>query len=165
MIPILHAELALNVRGLLVAMLVLSLVAACNATRESPESRIRSLIDQAETAAEKKNVSALRDLISVNYRDERGHDNHAIEGIIRYYLLGHQSIYLFTRIQDIVFPRPKQARAVVLVAMAGQPLRDVNVLERLKADLHRFEIRFTLEADEWKVVGAEWRRAKLDEFF
>jgi hypothetical protein len=38
-------------------------------------------------------------------------------------------------------------------------------LERLRADLHRFEITLASENKEWKVVRAEWRRAEPGDFY
>lgn len=59
---------------------------------------------------------------------------------------------------------PAQAQAVVLVAMAGQPISGAQELERLRADLHRFEITLARENKEWKVIHAEWRRAEPGDF-
>jgi hypothetical protein len=57
-----------------------------------------------------------------------------------------------------------RAQTVVLVAMAGQPIPGVQEIERLRADLHRFEITLANENKEWKAIRVEWRQAELGDF-
>lgn len=143
---------------------VMLTVTACSSGQDSPEAQVRALIEQAESSAEKKESGNLRRLVSEKYSDSQGRDKKAIEAVLRYYFLRHESIHLFTRIQQTSFPSPGIAHAVVLVAMAGQPITDAEELERLRADLHRFEITLTRESEEWKVIRAEWRRAEFADF-
>ena len=145
--------------------LCLSLLGSCSPAEDSPETQVRMLLKRGESAAEKKETGALRKMISEKYSDSQGQDKRAIEAILRYYFLRNESIHLLMRIQSIAFPQPAQAQAVVLVAMAGQPISGTQELERLRADLHRFEITLINENKEWKVIRAEWRRAELGDFF
>ena len=141
------------------------LICSCSSTEDSPETRVRALIQRGEAAAEKKQTGELRQMISEKYSDSQGQDKRAIEGILRYYFLRNESIHLFVRIQSIAFPQPLQAHAIILVAMAGQPIAGAQELQRLRADLHRFEITLASENKEWKVIRAEWRRAEPGDFF
>lgn len=143
---------------------VASFTGACSSERDSPEAQVRALLAQGEAAAEKKESGVLRQLISEKYSDSQGQDKKAVEAILRYYFLRNQSIHLFTRIRQINFPQPDLAQADVMVAMAGQPISDAEELERLRADLHRFEITLAREDGEWKVMRAEWRRAEFADF-
>lgn len=146
-------------------MFCLPLLVSCSPAEDSPETQIRTLLKQGETAAEKKQTGELRQMISDKYSDSQGQDKKAIEAILRYYFLRNETIHLLIRIQSIAFPRPAQAQAIVLVAMAGQPISGAQELERLRADLHRFEITLAGENKEWKVICAEWRRAEPGDFF
>ncbi len=137
---------------------------ACSSGRDSPEAQVRALLTQAEAAAEKKESGVLRQLFSEKYSDSQGQDKKAVEAMLRYYFLRNQSIHLFTRIRQISFPQPDVAQADVMVAMAGQPISDAEELERLRADLHRFDITLARENGEWKVMRAEWRRAEFADF-
>ncbi len=138
---------------------------SCSSQKDSPEAQVRALFARAESAAEQKDLAALRPMISDEYADGEGQNKKAIEAVLRFYFLRNQSIHLFTRIQSIEFPKPARARAVVLVAMAGQPIKTGQELERLHADLNRFVITLTREDREWKVISAEWRRAEPGDFF
>ena len=142
----------------------LPLLVFCSPAENSPEAQVRMLLKRGETAAEKKETGVLRQMISEKYSDSQGQDKRAIEAILRYYFLRNESIHLLMRIQSIAFPQPAQAQAIVLVAMAGQPISGAQELERLRADLHRFEIILANENKEWKVIRAEWRRAELADF-
>jgi len=146
------------------AAILLFAFAACSSERDTPEARVRAVLAQAETAAEKKNLGELRQLVSDKYADSQGQDKRAIEGILRYYFLRNERIHLLTRIQAIAFPEPGTAQATVLVAMAGQPIPTTQEIERVRADLHRFEIAFVNESGTWRAVRAEWRRAELSDF-
>jgi hypothetical protein len=145
--------------------LVFPLFAGCLPARETPEMQVRALLKQAEVAAEARNLSVLRQLVSDHYTDSQGQDKRTIEATLRYYFLRNESIHLLTRVQAITFPEPSHARAVVLVAMAGEPIPGVQEIERLRADLYRFEITLANENKEWKAIRVEWRQAELGDFF
>lgn len=148
----------------IIFLTVLLSVAACSPGKDSPETQVRALIAQAELAAEKKDSGALRRLVSEKYSDNQGQDKKAIEAILRYYFLRNEKIHLLTRIQQISFPQSDMAQAIVMVAMAGQPISAAEELERARADLHRFEIILAREKAEWRVIRVEWRRAELTDF-
>ncbi len=145
--------------------LLLPLLVSCSSERDTPETQVRALLKRGETAAAKKEIGVLRQMISDKYADSQGQDKKAVEAILRYYFLRNETIYLFTRVQSIGFPEPARAEAVVLVAMAGQPMAGAEDVARLRADLHRFEITLVREDRDWKVVRAEWRRAEPGDFF
>jgi hypothetical protein len=150
--------------GVVAGAVLLAALGACSADRDTPTARVRAVLARAETAAEKRDLGELRQLISDKYTDSQGQDKRAIEGVLRYYFLRNERIHLLTRIQAVTFPEPGKAQATVFVAMAGQPLRSPEEIERLRADLHRFEIAFVNEGGEWRAVRAEWRRAELNDF-
>lgn len=144
--------------------LVISVSAGCSPARDTPEMQVRALLKKAEVAAEEKNLSVLQQLVSDNYRDNEGQDKRAIGAMLRYYFMRNESIYLLTRVPAITFPEPSRAQAVVLVAMAGEPIPGVPEIERLHADLYRFEITLASENKEWKAIRVEWRRAEPGDF-
>ncbi len=149
---------------LIFLLAVASFSGACSSGQDSPEAQVRALLQRGEAAAEKKESAALRQMISEKYADSQGQDKKTVEAVLRYYFLRNESIYLLTRIRQISFPRPDVAQVDVMVAMAGHPIADAGQLDRLRADLHRFEITLAAENKEWKVIRAEWRRAELGDF-
>ena len=148
--------------GIATALLLLPL-AGCS-KRETPEQQVRALIARAEQAASARRAAELRGYLSEHYRDDEGRDKRTLDAIIRLTVLRHESIHLLTRISEVSVPQSGSARAVVYVAMAGQPLAGAGEITRLQADLHRFELAFAQENGEWKVIGARWRRADPADF-
>ena len=91
------------------------------------------------------------------YRDAYGQGPTDAARYARGYFLAHQSIHLLTRIEQVEFPSPDEARATVLVGMAGRET-DADDAWDLAADLHEFDVALAREDGEWKVTYAEWRR-------
>jgi hypothetical protein len=146
--------------GLIAAMLL----PGCHGERESPEAQVRALIKSAVTAAEQKRAGTLRDMISDRYADDQGQDKRAIESLLRFHFLRHETLHLYAHVQSVTLPQPDRARAIVLVAMAGVPIASAQELPAVRADLHRFEIDFAREDKSWRAQRAAWRRAELGEF-
>jgi hypothetical protein len=148
------------------AVALLPLLLACSAEPDSPEARVRALLDRAEVAAEEKNVDAMMELVSLDYKDTTGRRKHNIHGILAFYFLRNKSIHLLTRIQEITFPEPERSEVTVLVAMAGRPIESAADLIGVRSSLYRFDFALKDEGDEdWKVYGAEWKPAQREDFF
>ncbi|HKQ30369.1 MAG TPA: hypothetical protein VJS66_03695 [Burkholderiales bacterium] len=146
-----------------VAAMVLVLLSGCG-KKETPETQVRRTVSEAAAAAEKKDSATLRATVSDKYTDTQGRDKKTVEGILRAYFLRNASLHLFTRTSSVTFPEKEKALATVYVGMAAQPVPSAEALERLRADLYRFDLTFVREGDAWRVVGAEWRPAELGDF-
>lgn len=146
------------------AVLVASatVLTACG-KKSTPEQEVRATIAEAEVAVEKKEIGSLKSLVSDKYTDANGQDKRAVEAVLRYYFLRNDKLHLFTRIPKVTIPQKDRAVAVVFVAMAAQPVKTAEELERLRAEVYRFEVSFAREGSAWRVVSAEWRPAQLVE--
>lgn len=141
------------------------LLVACSEESDSPEQQLRALFQEVAAAAEARDIAQLRAFVADEYADNQGRNKRAIAGLLRFYLLRHQNVHVFTQVKTLGFPEPFRAEAVVLVATAGTPIGDVAELQRLRADLHRFEVEAVRQGrDDWKVTRVEWRRAELVDF-
>lgn len=144
--------------------LVLALIGCSRPS--SPEAEVRAMVAKAVTAAEAHNVRDLRGMIADDYRDQRGLDRKAVENLLRLQVLRQQSLYLFARISNIEFPTPERALTSVAVAMAGKPIQDASSLTGLNADLYRFDLEWVRYGqDDWRVQTADWKPARLDDFW
>jgi hypothetical protein len=150
--------------GPIAVFAVLSLAAACGSAPESPEDRLRAVLASIEEGAEANDAAALKRYVSEHYGDPDGRDKQALAGVVAFHLLRNQSVHLFTRVGEIDFRVPGEARADVLVAMAGSPIPSPEVLPALRADLYRFELRFRDEEGHWRLSSAAWRPAAVDDF-
>ena len=129
------------------------LLAACG-SRTTPEDEIRALIASAETAAETRDASALRELIADDYRDGSGRGAHELRRYLHGYLIAHQSIRLITRIDAIELEGAEVAQAKVTVGMLG---RQSGEAWEFAADIYHFDLRLAREDGEWRVTRAGWR--------
>lgn len=148
----------------LVCLVSLNLV-ACG-KKQSPEEEVRQFIAKAVSAAEARDIIALTELISNNYRDEDGRDRRALAGVATAYFLRHKNIHLFTRIKEISFAAPQksqqQATVQLYVAMTGTPVAGAQALIDLRADLYRFNLMLMKEGDEWLLSKVGWQRANIE---
>ena len=149
--------------SLLTLILALCLL-SCGTESGSPEQRIRMLNEAAKTATQDRDAGALKSLIAADYRDDRGNDKNSLVRLIQFYFLGHKSIYVYTITESIDITGPAQATAVVLVAMAGQPVNSAQELFDIRADMLRFDVSYVFQDDEWQVGNVEWQRAGVDDF-
>lgn len=140
-------------------------LAACSRDASSPETEIRALVAQAQTAAEERKVGDLRALIADDYTDAHGYDRKTVENLIRLHVLRNQSIHLFMRIGAIAFPQPDRATVRVAVAMAGRPVASAGELVGVNADLYRFDLNLIRRGGAWRVQRAAWEPARLDDFW
>ena len=134
----------------------LATLSACG-DADSPEQQVRQVIDRMETAAEERDAGELVQHLSSEYRDANGMSSDEAARYARGYFIANQSIHLLTRVEQIEFPLPDEARARVLVGMVG---RDADAAGNwdLVADLYEFKISLRQEDGEWKVTFAQWSR-------
>lgn len=139
------------------------LLAACTSEQVDPEAQVRAVLERAEEAIEAHDLDTLRKLISDDYEDSRGKDKRDVMQVIRYYFLTNRSIYLLTQIKALTLPEPSRAEVELLVGMAGRPAEGTLDWSLFRADIYRFDFTLVDEGGDWKVSGATWRRASLDE--
>ena len=149
-------------RIILWVMFLCFILLAC-AEKESPEDQVRRFIESGVMAAEARDVLAIRDLISKDYRDDGGRDRRKLAGLAAAYFLRHKNIYLFTKINEISFPVAGQSRVEVFVAMTGLPVTGAEALFDLRADVYQFELKLINEGDDWLLKQAAWQRASIDD--
>lgn len=148
-----------------VSSIALSLwLSACSTPTSDPEQQVRALIQQAETAAEQRQTAALKAMVADQYRDRRGWGPRQLAALLHTVLARHRQINLFTVIQTVDVIEPTQARAEILVAMAGQKINNAQELSGLRAKLWHFQVWFKQDDEVWRVVRADWRPAGLGEF-
>ena len=146
-----------------VVLMVASLI-ACSGDDTSPEQQIAQLNSDAKLAVEAKDVSALKDMVADDFKSGQ-YDKNSIIRLVALYLLGHKNLHLFSLTRSLQIIDQDNAKAAVLVAMAGQPIENADQLIDLRAEMLRFDVNYLRNDDEWKVIGVEWKRATADDFF
>ena len=118
---------------------------------------MRTAIAEIELAAEARDTSDVIEWLDPAYRDAHGNGIQEVQRLLRGYFLTNQSIHLLTRIQELSFPHPDEARVVLQVAMVGREADAANAWN-LAGDLHRFELAMISQDGEWRVNWARWQR-------
>lgn len=123
-----------------------------------PEAEIRALLAAAEQAAENRDVGFFGDALGAAYRDARGNDRDELIRSIHGYFIARQRIDMVSSVDEIVLEGEDAARAVVYAGMAGRRM-GTALLDGVDADLYRFELELVNEGGNWRIIGADYRRA------
>ncbi len=147
----------------LTALLVAVLVAACGGDTEDPETRLRDTLNAMQEAAESRKVNELMSFVSESYQDVEGRDIRQIRAVAQFQFLRNPNIHSFKVIKKLEMVKSDEAEMSLLVAVASSPIDGVASIEKLRAEMMWFDLRFKLE-EEWKLIAAKWRRADSSDF-
>jgi hypothetical protein len=143
------------------AALTLLLAAAGCGERDTPESQVRAILAEGESAAESRDLARLIALVSSDFQDGRGGDREELKRYLRGYFVVHQSVNLLTRIEAVEFPYEDYARVRLTVGALGRESAPATAFD-VAADVHDVALELRLEGDDWRVVRAEWRSTRRD---
>jgi hypothetical protein len=145
----------MNSGRLLVAGWLVVGLAGCGSA-DPPEVQVRAVIDAAEKAAEARDVSAVMELVSSEYRDTEGRQTTELSRYLRGYFIANQSIHLLTRIDSLEFPATGVAEIALTVAMVGREA-EAEAAWDLAADVHQLKLTLMQEGNDWRVTHADPR--------
>jgi hypothetical protein len=150
------------------ALLLLFFFLAGCGSGETPEDQVKQFVAAGEEAVEAGGIGGVgdvRDLISKKYSDEHNRTRRDLAALSARYILSSKNIHILTRIGELTFPSENKALMQLYVAMTGQNVSDLDALLNMQADLYRFDMELVREDKEWKLLKADWRRAKGEDFF
>jgi hypothetical protein len=119
----------------------------------TPENEVRRFVDAAESAAEARDASALKDLVADDYQDREGRTAGDLRNFLHAWLVSHPSVNLLTRIDAIALEGTELARVEVTVGLLGREAKGDSDWS-LAFEVERLEVRLAREDGEWKVTGA-----------
>jgi hypothetical protein len=122
----------------------------------TPEDQVRAVVDEAESAAEARDASALKALVADDYEDSRGRTAGDIRNFLHAWLVAHPSVNLLTRIDSIALEGRDLARVEVTVGLLGREAKGESDWD-LALDVERLDVRLAREDGRWKLVGASRR--------
>jgi hypothetical protein len=129
-----------------------------------PEQIVAEFVTQTEEAIEARKGRAVRALISESYLDEQNRTKADLAGVATGYLLSNRSIYVLSRISEVIPIDEKTIQATVLAAFTGSPVGDAAGLPDINADIYWFDITIVEEDGDWKLSRAGWRQAMVEDF-
>jgi len=125
---------------------------------------LKKSISELELRFEERKLGRILEYISENYQDESGRGLKDIKRAIHLQLLRHKSLYIFSTITDIEWLDESSASVQIATAMAGKPIKNVSLLESVRADMIKFVVLFVLEDNIYKVESASWEWADPSDF-
>jgi hypothetical protein len=146
---------------ILTAALTLIVLASCSRD-DTPEQRVRAFVDRVAASAEDRAWGDFDAYLTGDYNDAQGLTRKEVLGIVTRYILAHRSIHVFQRVRTIEVRDAHHARVVVLAALAGSPVAGLEDLNRLSADLYRFELELKDDGNGFKVSRAAWQPVGLE---
>lgn len=138
-------------------------VAGCG-ERLTEEEQLRQTLAQMQTALQKRDISSFMEHIAEDYADDHGRTALDIRRIAQLHVLRNKNLHIFRHITQLDFSDSGQAQAVILVAVARQPIESLEALKNLRAELLEFKVRF-VHADTWQATSAQWRAVSIGAFF
>ena len=151
--------------GFFAALLVCILFNVSCSNEETPEDQVKQFVATGEETVEARNVLGMKKLISEKYSDEKGRTRQDLVAVSARYILSNKNIHVLTRIGELNFPAEDRAMLQLYVGMTGQNVSDLDALLNMQADLYLFDMELIRENDEWKLLKANWRPAKGEDFF
>lgn len=141
------------------------LMPACG--RPSEESRIRGVIEQAVSRAEKRDTAALMALFAPDYADFQGRDTAGTLRLVTDHLDRYRGVVLHLLGARIGEPGPDGLVTVECeIVMSHGAAEVLRKLIRFTGEYYRFRIDLRkTEAAEWRFVYAEWESIGLDGLF
>jgi len=143
----------------------LCLLAGCRGETESPEARIRAVIDAIAAAVEAKDVGEVKAHVADDFEDAHGRDRRELGQLLTFHTMRNQSVHVMTRIKDITFREGGLAAVELVAATAGRPLPESMPTAGLRADVYRIDADFEERGGEWQLTWAQWTHATPAELF
>ena len=151
-----------TIAKIIVAILLTCLLAGC-ADDQSAEELFRQTLAEMEEAAQQRDIDALMDHVSPDYQDSDGRTREDIRKIAQIHFLRNRKLHIYKHVTQLDMVDETFAEVVVLVAIAGQPIKSVDSLANLRAELMQFKFTFQFD-DRWLMQSAEWSRAGISDF-
>lgn len=138
------------------------LATGCSKKKVDPEQEIRETVMLAAKAATERDLKVLKSLVASEYKDSRGQDKQSVVGTLNiYYLRRSGDLYVVPQITDLKVIGEDRAEVAVVAALARTPVKVVEELEGVRADIVRFDLKMKRGEDQWLVTAAEYSRAGL----
>ena len=145
-----------------VLCIALALIPSCSSPT-APEEIAWQFIEESEKAFEERDIFKLKKLISSNYGDSQNRSANEIVTIAAAYIRSSKSIYLLTDLHSAEF-KEERIHARVLAAFAARPISEPSTLAQMRADIYWFDVELAEEKGSWKLTGAQWRQATVEDF-
>jgi hypothetical protein len=139
-------------RFLYAIALPLALLGPACGDPETPEGRVRAVLDAIERAAEEGDLAAFKEHVSEAYSDEMGHDRRELMAYLTFHVMGRSRRHVLLRVQRVDLRSDTHAEVSAAAGLMGSRAR----AQGLSADVYHVDLDLALEGDDWRIVWAQW---------
>lgn len=123
----------------------------------SEEDRLKSIVNEAAEAAQKKDVDTIRKHISKLYKDQDENDYDAVRRILLYHFIRAETVSVFVRSTDVEIKGDTALVRANMLLVRGKEVKSIKDIIPESAAGYRFEMIFKKENGVWKVISAQWQ--------
>jgi hypothetical protein len=130
--------------------------------RDTEQTKVRKIITDVQRAAEEKDIGTILGHLSRTYRDPQGYDYDGIKSLLLSYFFRHPKISVYLTNLDVMadgISARATFQAVLSASDKTGPVADV-LPEAL--GIYAFNVVFSKESKEWRVVSSTWERLGED---
>jgi len=126
--------------------------------RDTEQTKVRKIITDVQRAVEEKDIQTILGHLSRTYRDPQGYDYNGIKGLLLSYFLRHQKISVYITNLDVTADAmPARATFQAVLSSSDKTGSAADILPEALG-IYAFNVVFSKESKEWKVVSATWER-------
>ncbi|MES9971153.1 MAG: hypothetical protein ABW092_14050 [Candidatus Thiodiazotropha sp.] len=146
-------------------LLIMLLVAGCSDDPLTPEEQLRSLLSEAESYLEERDLTSAMAFVDPAYGDKNGRDFRGLKAMLLGYFMRHKSIHIISKIDQIDLRSAHESEVVLFAGLAGSPQEAEMAPAQWRGDLLRLQLLFKRkDGGDWRLQMADWRRATPQDF-
>lgn len=152
----------MRIYGTAVLFIIVAAAGGCTKEPPSEEEVIKGIIETVAGAAERKDIQAIKKVLSRSYRDTEGNDYDAVNAFLLSHFFRSEKIGVTVTLSQVTVGHPPDADREKAVSHTEAILTRVpkgavvtGYISR-DADYYRFDIDWQKEGGEWKVLGVSW---------
>jgi hypothetical protein len=150
-------------RFVILLLLFVIILIALGCHKETEQDKIKKVITEIQTAAEKKDIKKIVNNISKTYNDPQGYNYEKIKGLIIGYFLRYPKISAYISNLEISVENTSAEAVFQAVLTSGDKTGSVSDVIPQSLGMYDFNVLLKKELNDWKVISAKWEQVGIDE--
>ncbi len=137
-------------------LLVAVLLAPACKKPVNEEDRVKAVINETAELARAKDIKAILENISKDYKDPDGNNRDALKGLLFVYFQGYEKVGIFVRDIQVTVDGDEAEAEVKTILTGGEDPESIGDVIPASAGGYLLNIKFVNEDGDWKVIRATW---------
>ena len=131
--------------------------------KETEQDKIKKVITEIQTAAEKKDIKKIVNNIAKTYNDPQGYNYEKIKGLLIGYFLQYPKISAYITNLEISVENTSAEAVFQTVLTSGNKTGSASDVIPQSLGVWDFDVSLKKESNGWKVTSAKWEQVGNDE--